>query len=57
MPVHGFDLSMNVFLIFYIFFVNEKEKNYHVRLHLFLGESKSSLTAVNHRIIAWQGSA
>jgi hypothetical protein len=32
--------------------MNEKEKNYHVRLQLFLGESKSSLTAYNHCIIA-----
>jgi hypothetical protein len=51
MPVHEFDLSTNVFKFFCIF-VNEKEKNYHVRLQLFLGESKSGSTANNHHIIA-----
>ena len=52
MAMHGFDLLTNVFLFFCIFFVNEKEKNCHIRLRLFLGESKSSLTADNRLIIA-----
>jgi hypothetical protein len=51
MSVHGFDLSTNVFLFFFIF-VNEKGKNCHISLQLFLGESKSSLTADNRCIIA-----
>jgi hypothetical protein len=32
--------------------MNEKEKNYHVRLRLFPRESKSSLTIDKHHIIA-----
>jgi hypothetical protein len=50
MQVHGFDLLM-IFLFFCIF-VNEKGKNCHVRLQLFSGESKRSLTIDNRRIIA-----
>ena len=51
MAMHGFDLLMNVLLFFCIFFVNEKEKNCHVWMRLFLGQSKSSLTTNNRRII------
>jgi hypothetical protein len=50
MRLHEFDLSTNVFKLFYIF-VNEKGKNYHVRLWLFLGESKSNLITDNRHII------